>query len=164
GDVRHGGSVTVREFISEFRGLSGTAKQAAVLGKIGLSRAPLESLCIDGAFDRDKVAALLAAMQAATKPAKAQHLGLIGKEHLIRKMTVDGAEPESINYSRTFDPTDGSVPCVVEFAFGWCPKAAGRRLITGINWSPAIDNPFQQLGSLGTSLDTLLSQQRLDRD
>ena len=162
--VSHGRDLTVREFISEFRGLSGSAKQAAVLGKIGLSRAPLESLCIDGAFDKDKIAALLAAMQAAAKPAKAQHLGLIGKKHLIRKMTECGAELDSINYSKTFDTADSNVPCVVEFAFGWCPKAEGRRLITGINWSPGIDNPFRQLGSDGQSLDTVLSQQRLDRD
>ena len=155
---------TVREFISEFRGLSGTAKQAGVLGKVGLSRAPLERLCIDGAFDGDKIAALLAAMQAAAKPAKAQHLGLIGKEHLIRKMTECGAELDSINYSKTFDTAGGNVPCVVEFAFGWRPKAEGRRLITGVNWSPGIDNPFRQLGSYGQSLDTVLSQQRLDRD
>jgi DNA topoisomerase VI subunit B len=162
--VSHGSNLTVREFISEFRGLSGTAKQAAVLGKIALSRAPLASLCSDGGFERGKIAALLAAMQAATKPVKAAHLGLIGKEHLVRKMTAAGAEPDSINYSRTFDTADGDVPCVVEFAFGWCPKADGRRLITGINWSPAIENPFRQLGGYGQSLDTVLSQQRLDRE
>src|SRR5262249_38485434 len=117
--VSHGSNLTVREFISELRGLSGTAQQAAALGEIALSRAPHPSLCSDGGCERGKIAALLATMQAATKPAKAAHLGLIGKEHLVRKMTAAGAEPDSINYSRTFDTADGDVPCVVEFAFGW---------------------------------------------
>jgi DNA topoisomerase VI subunit B len=155
---------TVREFISEFRGLSATAKQAAVLDKIGLARAPLESLCANGDFDKAKIAALLAAMQAHSKPVKAKLLGLIGKDHLAQRMAAAGVEMKSFDYSRTFDVTEEGVPCVVEFAFGWCPEAASRRLITGVNWSPGITNPFRQLGSYGRSLDTILSQQRANRD
>jgi DNA topoisomerase VI subunit B len=155
---------TVREFVSEFRGLSATAKQAAVLDKIGLARAPLESLCADGAFDKPKIARLLAAMQAHSKPVKAKQLGLIGKDHLAQRMAATGVEMKTFNYSRTFDVTDDGVPCVVEFAFGWVPKAEERRLIPGVNWSPGITNPFRQLGSYGRSLDTILSQQRADRD
>jgi DNA topoisomerase VI subunit B len=155
---------TVREFISEFRGLSATAKQAAVLDKLGLARAPLESLCANGKFNKRKIAALLAAMQAASKPVKAKLLGLIGKDHLAKRMADAGVQMESFNYSRTFDTTEDGVPCVVEFAFGWCPEADSRRLITGVNWSPGITNPFRQLGSYGRSLDTILSQQRADRD
>jgi len=154
---------TVREFISEFRGLSATAKQAAVLDKFGLARAPLASLCTDG-FDKSKIAVLLEAMQAASKPVNPKQLGVIGKDHLARLMAQHGAEMDSFDYSRTFDSTDDGLPCVVEFAFAWCPKAEERRLITGVNWSPAISNPFRQLGSYGISLDTVLSQQRADRD
>lgn len=32
-----------------------------------------------------------------------------------------------------------------------------------MNWSPGIVNPFRELGRFGTSLDTILSQQRADR-
>ena len=53
---------------------------------------------------------------------------------------------------------------MVEFGFGWCERAKGRQLITGVNFSPGITNPFRQLGSYGPSLDTILSQQRADRD
>ena len=160
-----GRSRTVREFVSEFRGLSATAKQAVVLDKIGLARAPLESLCAGGNFDKRKIAKLLAAMKAASAPVKAKLLGLIGKDHLSRRMAAAGVEMETFDYSRTFDTTDDGVPCVVEFAFGWCPEPeAERRLITGVNWSPGITNPFRQLGSYGRSLDTILSQQRADRD
>ena len=38
------------------------------------------------------------------------------------------------------------------------------RTITGVNWSPGIINPFRELGHYGRSLDTILSQQRADRD
>jgi DNA topoisomerase VI subunit B len=157
-------SRTVREFISEFRGLSGTAKQAAVLDKIGLARAPLASLCAGGNFDKTKIRKLLAAMQAASKPVKPKLLGLIGKGHLAQRMAAAGVEMETFDYSRTFDTTEDGFPCVVEFAFGWHPEAGERRLITGVNWSPGITNPFRQLGSYGQSLDTILSQQRADRN
>ena len=36
--------------------------------------------------------------------------------------------------------------------------------VTGVNWSPGIINPFRELGHFGQSLDTILSQQRADRD
>jgi DNA topoisomerase VI subunit B len=103
-------------------------------------------------------------MQAASKPVKAKQLGLIGKDHLAQRMAAAGVEMKTFNYSRTFDVTEDGLPCVVEFAFGWAPKAQQRRLITGVNWSPGITNPFRQLGSFGQSLDTILSQQRADRD
>ena len=95
---------------------------------------------------------------------KPKLLGLIGKEHLKLCMIRAGVEMESFDYSRAFDETDDGLPCVVEVAFGSCPKAKGRRLITGVNWSPGITNPFRQLGTYGQSLDTILAQQRADRD
>jgi len=55
---------------------------------------------------------------------------------------------------------ENDVPWVVETAFGWCPKAASRRLVTGVNWSPGIVNPFRELGRFGMSLDTVLAKQR----
>ena len=157
-----GRSKTVREFVSEFRGLSGTAKQAAVLNATGLARARLADLCAGGDFDREKIAALLAAMQCQTKAVKPKLLGLIGREHLQNRMREAGVEMEFFDYSRTFETDDG-LPCVVEFAFGWIPRATSRRLIAGVNWSPGITNPFRQLGSYGESLDTILAQQRADR-
>ena len=45
-----------------------------------------------------------------------------------------------------------------------CPGAETRRLVTGVNWSPGILNPFRELGRFGQSLDTILSRQRADRD
>ena len=57
------------------------------------------------------------------------------------------------------------MPEVVEVAFGYRPNGANeRRIITGINWSPAIGNPFRSLGPDGESLDSILSEQRAGRD
>ena len=101
---------TVREFVSEFRGLSASGKQAAVLDKLGLARAPLASLVANGEFNKRKIAALLAAMQAATKPVKAKLLGLIGKDHLAQRMAAAGVEMKSFDYSKTCDVTDVACP------------------------------------------------------
>jgi hypothetical protein len=70
---------------------------------------------------------------------------------------------ESFHYKQVRS-TDPRLPWVIEAAFAWCPEQAGRRLITGINWSPGILNPFRALGPWRQSLDTVLSQQRADRD
>jgi hypothetical protein len=70
---------------------------------------------------------------------------------------------ESFQYKRVAGCTDG-IPWVIETAFGWCPDASQRRLVTGVNWSPGIVNPFRVLGRFGASLDTILSQQRADAD
>ena len=38
-----------------------------------------------------------------------------------------------------------------------------RRFITGVNFSVAIGNPFRELGSMGESLDSILTEQRAGR-
>jgi hypothetical protein len=71
---------------------------------------------------------------------------------------------ESFQYKRTGGCTD-NIPWVIETAFGWCPEEGSRRrLVTGVNWSGSIVNPFRVLGRFGASLDTILSQQRADAD
>ena len=44
------------------------------------------------------------------------------------------------------------------------PERQHAPLVCGVNWSPGIINPFRELGRFGQSLDTILSQQRVDRD
>jgi hypothetical protein len=156
---------TVREFISEFRGLSGTAKQKIVLEEIGASRLSLPQFFGNGdRVNNGRLAKLLAAMQRHSKPVKPRDLGFIGKEHLAARFEAAGAALETFNYRRTVGEADG-IPDVIETAFGYCPDGANeRRIITGVNWSVAIGNPFRSLGSYGESLDTILSEQRSGRD
>jgi DNA topoisomerase VI subunit B len=156
---------TVRDFVSEFRGLSGTAKQKLVLEEVGASRLSLPQLFGDGdRVNNGRIAKLLAAMRRQSKPVKPRDLGFIGKEHLAARFEAAGAAPETFRYRRTVGETDG-VPDVIETAFGYCPDGTDeRRIITGINWSVAIGNPFRSLGSYGESLDTILAKQHSGRD
>ena len=162
-DADDGRERTVREFITEFRGLSGTAKQKAVLEATGLSRAPLSALINGNKFVRPKINKLLAAMQEQSAPVKPMQLGVIGKEHFERRFRAAGCEMEIFEYRRIMATEDG-IPWIIETAFGWCPKANRRRLITGVNWSPGIINPFRELGQFGMSMDTLLTQARADKN
>jgi DNA topoisomerase VI subunit B len=162
-DVERGRERTVREFVSEFRGLSGSLKQKAVLAATGLQRAPLARLCDGRTIDRPAVEGLLDAMVARTRPVKPEALGIIGKDHLYGRLEAAGCEMASFQYKQV-KSTDAGLPWLIEAAFAWCPDLTSRRLIAGVNWSAGIVNPFRTLGPYRQSLDTVLSQQRADRD
>ncbi len=153
---------TIREFISEFRGLSGTAKARAICEAIGAARMPLTEFYGDGTSCR--VSALLSEMRNQSRPVKPRDLGPIGKEHLAAKFESLGVASETFDYRRAEIEHDG-LPYLAEAAFGYCPNgASARRIITGINWSPAIGaDPFRRLGPAGESLDTILTKQRAGR-
>ena len=161
-DQDNGRERTVREFIAEFRGLSGSAKQKVVLDATGLSREPLSRLRNGNGLDAEMAARLLTAMQANSRPVKPKDLGIIGEEHFRRRFEAAGCEMDSFQYQRAVD--DEGQPAVIETAFGLCPKADSRRLVTGVNWSPGIINPFRELGGYGRSLDTILTAQRAASD
>ena len=91
GAERVGGRVrTVREFISEFRGLSATAKQKRVSERAGLERAYLHDLANNARFDQRRVADLLAAMQEFSAQVKPEMLGLLGREHFAQRLQPVG--------------------------------------------------------------------------
>ena len=162
-DEDHGRECTVREFVSEFRGLARTAKQKAVLDATGLARAPLSSLRNGAGLDHSTVAHLLRCMQMQNAEVKPELLGVIGKDALEYRFEVSAhCEMQSFRYKRLTGVLD-SVPWVVEVAFGWCPDSEERRLITGVNWSPGIVNPFRKLGGWG-GLDGILSRQHINWD
>jgi hypothetical protein len=162
-DEDQGRERTVREFIAEFRGFSGTAKQKRVLAATDLGRASLSALRNGDGLDGGSIETLLAAMRSNSAPVKPEQLGVIGKDHLHRRFLDAGCQMDSFQFKRVTGCTD-NIPWVIETAFGWCPRASGRRLVTGVNWSPGIVNPFRVLGRFGASLDTILGQQRADAD
>jgi hypothetical protein len=158
-DVDNGRDRKVREFVSEFRGLSGTAKQKIVLTNTDTSGRSLAEFFGNCQVDKIAIAKLLVQMQATSRPVKPKDLGVIGKAHLASMFKAAGALPESFQYKCTPLTADG-LPQVVESAFGFCPKAKERRQVIGVNWSPAIINPFRALGPFGKSLDAILTEQR----
>jgi hypothetical protein len=152
-------SITVREFISEFRGMTGTAKQKLVLAETGASHVSLHNY-----FGVHKVN--VANIAKHTKPVNPSDLGIIGKDHLYCMMELAGGDPATFTYNRKIGETNG-MPRVIEFAFGFHRdglSASGRvpsgKIITGVNWSPGINNPFRQLGRGGDSLDAIFERVR----
>src|SRR5262249_23012057 len=136
---------TVREFIEGFEGMKGTAKQKAVLEATGLARTSLSALADDHDLRTDLAGRLLAAIKENTKPVKPASLGVISRDHLERRFQNLGSDMETFDYRKALWEVDG-VPRVAEAAFAWCEPAETRRLVTGVNWSPGIVNPFRELG------------------
>jgi hypothetical protein len=163
-DQDHGRDRTIREFISELRGFSGSAKQKRVLDETGLTRAPLSSLFGSaGEAKRSDIERLRLALQAHSKPVKPNDLGLIGKNHLLARFTEAKVEAETFKYKKDMGEFEGQ-PWVVETAFGWCPSQDRRRVVLGVNWSVGLGNPFRSFGPAGEGLESLLAQQRAGSD
>ena len=150
---RNGGRIlTVREFVSEFRGLSGTAKQKKVTGE--LKGIYLHDLLKDGDIDQAIVEKLLEAMKKLSNPPKPAALGIIGQGHLKAWMVrYAGVSEKSIRYVKRMG-TD-RLPHVLEVAFGIHNKE-GRRIVTGLNWASTLVVPTEELSRL-------LGQMRIDR-
>jgi DNA topoisomerase VI subunit B len=163
--IANRGSITVREFVSEFCGMSGTAKQKGVLLETGASHVSLHDFFGRHKANGDNIAKLLAALKRHSKPVPSAHLGVIGKEHFYRLMEAAGGDPKTFTYNRSLGETAG-VPRIVEFAFGihrdglTTGRGPSRKVITGVNWSPGINNPFRQLGRNGIGLDAIPSEVR----
>jgi hypothetical protein len=90
--IAYRGDITVREFISEFCGMSGTAKQKAALAEIGASHVSLHEFFGRARVNKDNIAKLLAALQRHSKPVPPSHLGVIGRTHFYRHLEASGGE------------------------------------------------------------------------
>jgi hypothetical protein len=173
----------VRDFIADFRGLSGTAKTKAICDSLGLSRRSLADVVTDPAL----VARLLAAMKEGSRPVKPKDLGIIGREHLLKRFIAGGAQEDSFDYQVNPFEHDG-LPYVIEVAFAYAPglteraiketeyltgdededeeierrtarRDRVRRMVTGLNFSASVGaNPFRELRDR-QGLDGLLSAQ-----
>jgi DNA topoisomerase VI subunit B len=163
--IANRGDITVREFISEFGGMSSTAKQKQVLAETGASHRSLHDFFGLHKANTENIAKLLASLKKHTKPVPPADLGIIGKAHLFARMEAAGGNPRTFKYQRRLGETDG-LPRVTEFAFGIHRDGVGndrgpsRKEVTGVNWSAAIGNPFRQLGNSGKGLDAILAEVR----
>ena len=131
---------TVREFLSEFRGLSATAKQKRVSERAGLERAYLHDLANNGKFDQHRVAGLLAAMQELSVPVKPEMLGLLGRDHFVQRLQPVG---ETFRYTCKKGIDARGLPYLVELAFAVTPDSGRRGVHAGMNWSVPLGNPLQ---------------------
>ena len=158
---------TVREFIAEFRGLSGTAVQRKVLEEVGCSHQSLAAFFGAEQVNRAGIAKLLASMRKHTKPVAAKHLGVIGEDHLKHRFLAAGGNADTFKYQQRKGATSEGIPYIVEFAFGLHQsglskdgRGVSRQFITGANWSVGINNPFHAFGSTGEGLESTLAKVR----
>ena len=157
---------TVREFISEFRGLSRSAVQRKVLEEVGCSHQSLAQFFGVDQVNRDGIAKLLAAMKRHSRPVAPKHLGVIGAEHFKRLFLASGGNAETFKYEQRRGMTSEDIPYIIEFAFGLYQTAltpgdpVSRKFITGANWSVGINNPFRAFGSTGEGLESTLAKVR----
>ncbi len=168
-DRERGRDRSVRELVREFRGLTGTAKQCAVLEATGLTRTSLSALANGHGLERDVLAGLLASMRANSKPVKPAQLGIIGEPHVRTRLEQAGCDMATFRYRKAAVVGRDGLPMVVETAFAMQDEEHDeRRLITGVNWSAAIVNPFRNLGGgskwSNGGLDALLERQRAGDD
>ena len=149
----------VSEFVAEFDGLTGSAKRTKVLDACGLKRVHLSELAVGGDFDHARTAALLAAMQANTKPVKPKRLGIIGEDHFRTRLLAMGCRAESITYTQVL--AKAGTPYVIESAFAQQGDSGARRMFfAGANWSAGINNVFRSFGSTGEGLERMLAEAR----
>ncbi|MBB4369115.1 DNA topoisomerase VI subunit B [Bradyrhizobium sp. cir1] len=158
---------TVREFIAEFRGLSGTAVQRKILAEVGCSHQSLAQFFGVEQVNRVGIAKLLGAMRKYSKPVAPKHLGVIGIGHLKQRFLAAGGNPETFKYQCRKGMTSDGIPYIVEFAFGLHQSglsrdgvAISRKFVTGANWSVGINNPFRRFGSTGEGLENTLAKVR----
>ena len=162
--IAHNGEITVREFVSEFLGLTGTAKQKQILTETGASHVSLHNFFGLHKANTANITKLLTALKRHSRVVQPAELGIIGKDHLFAMLEKAGGEPKTFTYQKRLGETDG-LPRVVEVAFaiderGLRGRGPSRKEITGVNWSPGINNPFRQLGRGGEGLDAILEQVR----
>jgi DNA topoisomerase VI subunit B len=105
-DREHGHHRTVREFIAEFRGLSGTAIQRKVLEEVGCSHQSLAQFFGIERVNAKGIAKLLASMRKHTKPVAPKHLGVIGSDHFKQRFLAAGgnATHSNINSAKVRPP------------------------------------------------------------
>jgi DNA topoisomerase VI subunit B len=158
---------TVREFIAEFRGLSGTAVQRKILNEVGCAYQSLAQFFGVERVNRTGIARLLEAMRKYSKPVNPKHLGVIGVEHFKERFLAAGGNIDTFKY-QCRKGTDNGIPYIVEFAFGLHQSGllsqdgthVPRTFVTGANWSAGIHNPFRRFGSTGEGLENTLAKVR----
>jgi DNA topoisomerase VI subunit B len=163
-DEEKGRDRPLRDFLGEFKGLASTVLRSNILEELGMSRLGLSALRKGDDIDTEMVCRLLAAMKVTTSLVEPSHLGAIGKKHIRERFEALGCEMESFVYHKDESEEGVTVPWVLEAAFAWHPDLDRRRLVTGVNWSPGIINPFRQLGRCGVSLDSILEGKKAGPD
>jgi hypothetical protein len=161
--------VTVRKFIAQFRGMSATDKQKLVLSELGAAHQSLhKSFGAEAQVNHQRMQRLLSLLHKHTRPVRPELLGVIGEDHLRRLCIAAGGEEQSFKYFHSAEHDADGMPNVVEIATcafkQWVrgkSHASGRVLITGVNFSATLENPFGSFRGM-EGLDEILTNLRAD--
>ncbi len=97
-------------------------------------------------------------MKSESKPVKPLNFGVLGEDHFKNWLEKYGGASKTFRYKRMAGVDDESnLPFLVEIAFAVREDQEPRKLITGINWSPTLVDPFRQLADYGMGLESLLT-------
>jgi Histidine kinase-, DNA gyrase B-, and HSP90-like ATPase len=161
---------TVRDFIAQFRGMKATEKQKLVLRELGAAHMSLSRFFgSEMEVNHQRMKKLLGLIQKHTRPVRPELLGIIGEEHFRRLMPGVGGEPKSFKYFLSPSHNADGLPYVVEIAT--CPfkqwvagkKEQERVLVTGVNFSATLENPFDTFRDL-EGMDEILTNLRAGTD
>ena len=142
---------SVREFMGQFRGMSGTQKRQQACEAAGIRAGDT----VEDVLQRAGApAALWGQMRVATddRAPGPKHLGAIGKEAFVAGMTC-AFGCDTADY-RKAEGTDGvGVPWVLEVGFGYLEHGRAGAFPVGVNWAPALNVPFDAItGAMAESL------------
>jgi hypothetical protein len=164
---RYGRKITVREFAAQFRGMSSTERQKEVVRALAASHMSLlRFFGSETEVKHQHMQKLLDLLRRHTRPVRPELLGVIGEAHLRQLCTDSGGEPKAFNYSISTGYDADGLPYVVETAI--CPykkwvsgkdERRGRKLITGVNFSATLENPFNTFRGM-EGLDEILTDLR----
>jgi len=127
---------TVREFVSEFSGLTSTAKGKKIAANF--QRADISIFERSGDIDRDQLRQLLQSMQTESIAPKPKALGIIGEDHFKNWILQRGGIEQSIKYIKKTG-IDNGLPYVLEIGFAVNDNPEASQIKTfGLNWSPVI--------------------------
>lgn len=128
--------LTLREFVSQFRGITSTAKQKAVTSTLPEVKR-LSDFVTDGDADPSLISRLLLNMRSLTKAVPPQNLGIIGEEHFTKCFAG-----KDVKYSKKLGEKD-DIPFVVEVAYIPDDDLVGPKFHFGLNFAPASSDPLQ---------------------
>jgi hypothetical protein len=149
--------------------VSATGKQKQVLRELGASHMSLNRFFgSESRVNHQRVEKLLRLLQQHTRPVRPELLGVIGEEHLRQLSVSLGGEPQSFKYFVSPGYDANSLPYVIEIAT--CPykkwvsgqeDTRGRYLVTGVNLSATLENPFQSFRGM-EGMEEILADLRAD--
>ena len=159
----YGRQQTVREFVAEFRGFAGSAAQRNAIASYGFGCERLSDLQNGNGLEPAKSFTMLRSLRDNSRIVKAMYLGCVGEDHLRVHFDNICCQMNTFRYKRVLH--EGPVPYILEAAFGLLMvDDVKRRFVAGVNWSPAIGNPFERTSCWSDSITSVMTQQRCKHD